>query len=645
MSFQDPGTDAQLDQDIAVPTPRQRNGRGRRYVATIAAAALSAAAVGAGVWAWRSFMDQGAQPAQALPASTLAYASLDLDPPGGQKVEAFKALQKFPSIKKELGLDSVDDVQKSVVDELTSNADCALSYATFKPWLGDRMAAAVVPLKKPEAVVVLQVADTSKAQASLDAKSTECHFGFTIKNGWAILARNKGVALQVQYATTTEGTLDSHPDYKRLTSAAGDPGIVAMYAAPEAGQALLNAVDDDPYSAYFILSAVNSALDPVTGFVFSFGVLAFAGSDVGYASSSADESGSMEPKLTAEQQKEEERINSQYEHYEDLTPAQQKALDAESQDFYTNLFKHQQGTLSATPGSTSAGSGSASSSSTGSEGGDSAFADGPDQYPQPEVPEAIRDSLKHFTGLGGIGRISDGTVEVEIVGDQLVGTSASMYGGSKAKDQVANLPKDSAIAFGAGLADGWVDALFTQLSTQFVFSGNSKDRTIKSFEKATGLDVPQDLEALGGNGVSFVTGPGFSPDGVFDHPEQAQVAARLTGDPDKIEAALDKLRSHTSNKLLSRRDGDAVLVSGDKSYLDDLAGSGGLSGSDTFDQVVPDADHAASIFFINFDSGDWLVKQMSGNDREDAKPLHGFGMSVTKNDNGQQHIRIRLSFD
>src|SRR5690242_20451019 len=143
MSFQDPGTDAQLDQDIAVPTPRTP-GTARQYIAAFAAAAVGVTAVGAGIWAWRAFMSQGDQPAQALPANTLAYASLDLNHPGGQKLAAYNALKKFPSIKRELGLDSADDVQKSVVDQITSDSDCGLSYATMKSWLGDRMAAAIV---------------------------------------------------------------------------------------------------------------------------------------------------------------------------------------------------------------------------------------------------------------------------------------------------------------------------------------------------------------------------------------------------------------------------------------------------------------------------------------------------------------------
>lgn len=650
MSFQDPGTDAQLDQDIAVPVPRTPSG-GRRFVASFAAAAVCLGAVGAGVWAWRSFMDQGAQPAEALPASTLAYASLDLDPPGGQKVEAFKALQKFPSIKKELGLDSVDDVQKSVVDELASDADCSLGYATFKPWLGDRMAAALVPLKKPEGVVVLQVADTSKAQTSLDAKSTECHFGFTIKNGWAILARNKGVALQVQAAATAGGTLERHPDFKRLTSAAGDPGIVAMYAAPEAGQALLDASEQDPYAAVEVISMVNAGLDPVTSFLTTFGLLA----TVSPMQSSSDDFGSSSSPihLTPAQKKEQARLDAKFEHYDELTPAQQKALDKEQQQFLDDLFGpngENFGPPAEDDGSSTSGTLRYAGSGPVEVGpGDAApfrSAGGSDDFPTPQIDPAVREALKSFTGLGGVGRITDGTVELQIVGDPLKGTSASMYDGDRARELVAELPNDTAATFGAGLAQGWVALLFKQIGTQFMFDGGTQDKAIKSFEKATGLDVPTDVEALGGDGVSIVAGSGVNLDDLYSKPERAPIAARVTGDPDKVEAALTKLRTHLGHggdKILSRHVGSVVYISANADYLDHLEKSGDLGGTDAFKKVLPDADHAASVLFVNFDAGDWLAKQ-AGSDKADAEPLRALGQSVTKSD-GQQHIRIRLSFD
>src|SRR5687767_7602685 len=91
--------------------PAPRGGNGRR-VAIIGGLVLTGALVTGGVWAWNAFFSQGPQPAEALPAGTLAYASIDLDPSGAQKIEAIRFLRKFPAFKDEIGLDTDDDVRK-----------------------------------------------------------------------------------------------------------------------------------------------------------------------------------------------------------------------------------------------------------------------------------------------------------------------------------------------------------------------------------------------------------------------------------------------------------------------------------------------------------------------------------------------------
>lgn len=630
MSNQDPGTETQ---DFAVPTERKPGGT-RRFVAAFAAAALAAVGVGAAVWAWQSFMDQGAQPAEALPANTLAYAALDLDPPGGQKVEAFKTLQRFPSIKRELGLGSVDDVQRGVVKELTSDTGCRMGYSSVKDWLGDRLAVAVVAQKKPEAVLVLQVSDLDKARAELKSSSGDCGFGYAFHGDWAILARSSAVATQASHDASS-GTLKDHADFTRLTKAAGGAGLVTLYAAPEAGKALLDVIDNDPFSGLTALQLINGALDPMSSFVTTFGVLAVAQPTYEASSSVSGSANSFEPDLTAAQKKEEAELNAKFEHFEELTKAQQEALMKEQDAFMQDAYGMPS---DAGPGDIS-DSGSSSSSSD--------FSEDPGDFPTPKVDPDLRSSLEKFTGLGGVGRFADKGLEVEVVGGQLHGTSADLYDGKAGSDLVSALPKNSAIAFGAGLATGWVDTFFKQTSSGYVFGSDaSPDTAIKAFEKSTGLDVPADLQALGGNGVSVVAGSGLSFDSVFDDPARTPVGARISGDPEKIEAAIAKLRAHhgSGSKLLSKRIGDDVVVTMDPDYLDELAASGSLADADAFKQVLPDADQATTVLFINFDAGNWLENSVSGSDRENAKPLHALGMSVTRSD-GQQHVLLRLSFD
>src|SRR5689334_6156643 len=104
-----------LDQSGGQPLPPSDDagaGRAGRRTAVIAGGAVVCLAlVGGGVWAAMSFLASGPQPAEALPASTIGYASVDLDPSGGQKIEAFRMISKFPAIEKELGgFDADDDI-------------------------------------------------------------------------------------------------------------------------------------------------------------------------------------------------------------------------------------------------------------------------------------------------------------------------------------------------------------------------------------------------------------------------------------------------------------------------------------------------------------------------------------------------------
>ena len=83
----------------------------RRTTWLVGGGVVGVLALGAGAWAAVSFFQQGAQPAEALPSTTVAYVSVDLDPSGSQKIDAFRTLNKFPAFKDKVGIHSVDDVR------------------------------------------------------------------------------------------------------------------------------------------------------------------------------------------------------------------------------------------------------------------------------------------------------------------------------------------------------------------------------------------------------------------------------------------------------------------------------------------------------------------------------------------------------
>ena len=250
-----------LDQGAGTPvgsTSTTGSGSGRRTALLVGVGVAGLAVVGGAVWAAMSFLGNGPQPAEALPGNTVGYASIDLDPSGGQKIEAFKMLRKFPAIKEQLdkvGLTSADeDLKATIFDQVQKSGACpGLSYdRDVKPWLGDRFAVAAVDLGKdsPTPVVVLQVTDAGAADKGLAALS-DCAGssasdtsgssndlgGWSIEGDWAVLAQTDDLAKQVT-DDAAKGTLADDADFQKWTGEAGDPGVMTLYAAPEAGQFL-----------------------------------------------------------------------------------------------------------------------------------------------------------------------------------------------------------------------------------------------------------------------------------------------------------------------------------------------------------------------------------------------------------------------
>jgi hypothetical protein len=216
---------------------------GRRKVLLAGVTVVGLGAVGAGVWAAASFLATGAQPDEALPASTLGYAGIDLDPSGGQKIEAFEVLRKFPAFRDKVGLDAEDDIKKYVFDKAGLADECpGLDYEDdLGPWLGDRAAVAAVELdEEPVPVAVLQVTDADAAATGLAALG-DCGgdhpVGWEIDGEWAVVAETAALAREVA-AETAKGTLAEDSDYRQWTGEVGDAGVLNLYAAPEAGDYL-----------------------------------------------------------------------------------------------------------------------------------------------------------------------------------------------------------------------------------------------------------------------------------------------------------------------------------------------------------------------------------------------------------------------
>jgi len=239
-------------------------------------------AVGGGaVWAASSFLGTGAQPAEAMPASTLGYVSIDLDPSGGQKIEAIQTLRKFPAFKEHIGLEADDDLREKLFEEIVKSGECeGLDYAKdVEPWLGDRAAMGAADLggDTPTPIVVVQVKDAGKAEDGLDnllevcggetgeSGESEDSGGFVISGDWIVVSKNEAEAQKVVDAAE-EGSLADDDDFKTWTAEAGDPGIVSMYAAPGAGEFLGRYMGDMAGMGSMLgMPPTVAGIDPETG--------------------------------------------------------------------------------------------------------------------------------------------------------------------------------------------------------------------------------------------------------------------------------------------------------------------------------------------------------------------------------------------
>jgi hypothetical protein len=223
-------------------------GRGRKGL-LIGGGVAALALVGAGAWAAVSFFATGPQPAEALPAATLGYVAVDLDPSGGQKIEALRTLNKFPAFEDEVGIGTDDDILEAIFDEIESSLDCSgLDYEDdVEPWLGDRAAVAAVDTgdDQPAPVFVLQVKDADRAADGIAALA-DCageEIGSSIDGDWAVLAETDTIAEQVT-DDAAEASLADDEDFQRWTDEAGDSGVVTMYAGPALGDYLADNADE-----------------------------------------------------------------------------------------------------------------------------------------------------------------------------------------------------------------------------------------------------------------------------------------------------------------------------------------------------------------------------------------------------------------
>lgn len=504
-----PGETEYLGNAPAASSADRRPGRRLPLAGLAAGGVLGVVALGG--WAAVSLMSSGTQPATALPASALAYVSVDLDPTADQKLEAMRIVDKFPALDEKLGLDAQDDLRRFMFDrsELAGCEDADYDD-DVAPWVGERVAGAVLPGagegEHPQVVVALEVTDEEAAAASLPgllACGTETgdeQPGFAFTDGYVLVAESAAVA-EAAVDATADGALADDASFQEWTAAVGDPGIVTMYVAPDA-----------------------------LGEMMALGQ-AMSGEDhwMTYGEPDGPHDGSPMP---------------------------------------------------------------------------------PHHGPWPGGPdhEQLQKLAEGFEGAAAVVRFEDGTVEAEYAAG---GTFGGVQPTEGLTTGVTDLPATTGAALSLAFPDRWLE---DWLRSMAAITGMPVEEMLREAEAQTGLELPEDLEALLGESVNVAVDSGLEVGPVLrgGDPSSLPVGIKIVGEPSEILPVVEKLttRLGPAGQMLVVEEGDRSVSLGlNQEYVDRLATEGGLGDDAAFSSAVPDADRAASVLFVSFDAGDAWVER------------------------------------
>ena len=194
---------------------------------------------GAAFGAWSLFAHR-AQPAEALPDSTLGYASIDLDPSGEQKIEAIKILKKFPAFNDEIDLDTDDDIRKKMFDEfnLASSASAASTTATTssrgsvtEPRSQPSTPAATARRRSSWSRSRTRTPPRTDSPRSRSATARAARTRLGDRRRWAVLAETDKIAEGIA-DDAADSPLTDDEDYQKWTDEVGDAGVVNCTPLP-----------------------------------------------------------------------------------------------------------------------------------------------------------------------------------------------------------------------------------------------------------------------------------------------------------------------------------------------------------------------------------------------------------------------------
>ena len=221
-----------MPETFDAPVQKQSRVKTVALVGGLVAIVGGTAAVGGGWMAFSRLNGGGPQPESVLPADTVAFMKLDMNPSAGQKVAAVRFALRFPEAKGKVT--ETSDLRKVAFDQVKDDAKLGdVDYAAdVEPWLGERFALGLLPgatsKDKPIPVDVLAVTDEDKAAEALPRLTGSGKTTCGVRDGVAICSEDKTVVTLLTEAEQGT-TLDESPQFEADMSALGEDGVAAAW--------------------------------------------------------------------------------------------------------------------------------------------------------------------------------------------------------------------------------------------------------------------------------------------------------------------------------------------------------------------------------------------------------------------------------
>lgn len=219
--------------------PREREDTGRKRPLLVGGVAALVLALAGGAFAAYSigvFGAVGPQPDTVIPANALVYAAVDLNPSAKEKLGAYQLAKKFDDNVK---LTSVDTFKDDVLAELIESEGSYDYEKDFKPWIGDRVALALLPAPGTgdgiTPVLAVESHDEAKATAAMDAirargsdpgVDDQQELAYAFRDSFVLISDDQQ---ELDAAVTATETLDADPTYTHDMAALGGDQIARVW--------------------------------------------------------------------------------------------------------------------------------------------------------------------------------------------------------------------------------------------------------------------------------------------------------------------------------------------------------------------------------------------------------------------------------